>query len=129
MCDYSLMHVSPRAAQVGERLLTRNFGTGTRGFCAPDDPSVAVCLLPGNELAFDRPIDANVPTAQHHLARFRQINKESPLMHHDALELPDGQVILLTRLAEGQVANVLQLPAAPKTAEEAQEQTRADFVG
>src|SRR2546427_3401917 len=32
--------------------------------------------------------------------------------HHDALEFPDGQIVLLTRLCEGQRATVLQLPAA-----------------
>ena len=32
-------------------------------------------------------------------------------MHHDALELPGGQVVLLTGLREGQMATVIQLPA------------------
>jgi hypothetical protein len=36
--------------------------------------------------------------------------------HHDALEFPDGQVVLLTHLREGQSATVLQLPAQPKKA-------------
>ena len=34
--------------------------------------------------------------------------------HHDALEFPDGQVVLLTRLCEGQRATVLQLPATAR---------------
>ena len=34
-------------------------------------------------------------------------------MHHDALEFPDGQIVLLTLLYGGQRATVLQLPAAP----------------
>ncbi len=38
--------------------------------------------------------------------------------HHDALKFPDGQIALLTRLSPGQQATVLQLPAAPRTAEE-----------
>ena len=33
------------------------------------------------------------------------------MVHHDVLEFPDGQVVLLTRLIEGQRATVLQLPA------------------
>jgi hypothetical protein len=37
MCDYSLHSVRTRPAKVGEKLVTRNFGTGTRGFAAPDD--------------------------------------------------------------------------------------------
>jgi hypothetical protein len=36
----------------------------------------------------------------------------NPVTHHDALEFPDGQVVLLSRLREGQRATVLQLPAA-----------------
>jgi hypothetical protein len=36
-------------------------------------------------------------------------------VHHDALEFPDGEIVLLTHLSEGQQATVLQLPADPKT--------------
>ena len=129
MCDYSLTHVRSRAAKIGEKLVTHNFGTGTRGFCSPDDPSTAVCLLPGTEIAFDQPIEANVSATPQYTARFRQINKNVSYMHHDALELPDGQIILLTNLNEEQIATVLQLPAKPKTAEEAQQQTRVAFAG
>ena len=32
------------------------------------------------------------------------------MVHHDALEFANGEIILLTRLAEGQRATVLQLP-------------------
>jgi hypothetical protein len=44
---------------------------------------------------------------------------DNPSIHHDALEFPDGQVVLLTRLYEGQRATVLQLPitAHPAVAE------------
>ena len=40
------------------------------------------------------------------------------MKHHDALEFPDGRIVLLTRLSEGQEATVLQLPAQPTTAAE-----------
>lgn len=129
MCDYSLQHVQSRAAKLGEKLVTRNFGTGTRGFCSPEDPNTAVCVLPGTELAFEQSIDANVPLERHQTAIFRQVNKTVSYTHHDALELPNGKIVLLTRLAEGQVATVLQLPAAPKTSAEVEEQRRAVFVG
>ena len=33
MCDYSLHNVKSRPARVGDKLTTRTFGTGTRGFC------------------------------------------------------------------------------------------------
>jgi HSP20 family molecular chaperone IbpA len=54
-------------------------------------------------------------------AIFRQVNKNEPFKHHDALEFPDGRIVLLTRLSEGQEATVLQLPAQPTTAAEADE--------
>jgi hypothetical protein len=38
-------------------------------------------------------------------------------------------LVLLTMLCEGQQATVLQLPAQPKTAEEAADQQRVDYVG
>ena len=53
-------------------------------------------------------------TISYKTAIFRQINKDKPNTHHDALEFPDGEVVLLTDLAEGQHATVLQLPAAPE---------------
>src|SRR5713226_3275242 len=131
MCDYSLMHVKSRPASVGDKLRTSNFGTGTRGFAAPDDSATAVCVLPGTELAFEEGISvygAAEPTP-HKTAIFRQINREHPHMHHDALELPDGQKLLLTFLCEGQEATVLQLPAKPRTKEEAQAQERVALAG
>jgi hypothetical protein len=51
----------------------------------------------------------------HTTAIFRQVNKDNPHTHHDALEFPDGQVALLTDLFEDQEATVLQLAAQPAT--------------
>ena len=65
----------------------------------------------------------------HQTAIFRQVNKDEPRVHHDALEFPDGQRVLLTELCEGQEATVLQLPAQPATAAEAEEQKRVAYVG
>jgi hypothetical protein len=57
MCDYSLHTVASRPARVGETLVTTSFyGTSTRGFAAKGEPNVAVCLLPGTELAFERDV-------------------------------------------------------------------------
>ena len=137
MCDYSLQSVKSRAANVGDKLITRDFGTGTRGFAASDNNEVAVCVLPGTELSFtgevrylsnglfawrDRVIN-------HKTAIFRQINKGKIAAHHDALEFPDGAIVLLTALCDGQQATVLQLPAEPKTAAESEAQRRAAYVG
>jgi hypothetical protein len=131
MCDYSLMHVKSRPARVGDKLRTSNFGTGTRGFAAPDDPTTAVCVLPGTELAFNGEIcvyGASTPSP-HKTAIFRQINQAQAHMHHDALELPDGHTLLLTFLCEGQEATVLQLPAKPTTEAEARAQERLAIAG
>jgi hypothetical protein len=57
MCDYSLHHVKTRPAKVGDKLTTRDFGLGTRGFAALEDESVAVCVLPGTELSFAREVE------------------------------------------------------------------------
>ena len=131
MCDFSLQAVASRAANVGDKLVTTNFNKGTRGFAGTDDPNTAVCVIPGTELAFDAPIKGygiqdkvDGPS----VAIFRQINKNNPHQHHDCLELPDGTRMLLTYLAEGQMATVLQLPAAPKTKAEADEQERLPIV-
>jgi hypothetical protein len=51
---------------------------------------------------------------RHRVARFRQVNLENPHTHHDAIEFPDGQIVLLTHLRAGQQATVLQLPAQAK---------------
>ena len=65
----------------------------------------------------------------HTTAIFRQVNKDNPRTHHDALEFPDGQMVLLTHVLEGQEATVLQLPAQPATAAEAKAQERVAHVG
>jgi hypothetical protein len=68
-------------------------------------------------------------TLNHTTAVFRQINKDNLHAHHDALEFPDGQIVLLTDLFEHQEATVLQLPAQPATATEAAATGRAALVG
>jgi hypothetical protein len=137
MCDYSLHNIKSRLAKIRDQLSTRDFGTGTRGFAASENPSVAVCVLPGTELAFAHEVK-RLPTRlwpwhdgaiKHKTAIFRQVNKEKVAAHHDALEFPDGHIVLLTCVREGQEATVLQLPAEPKTAVEADAQKRVAFVG
>ena len=137
MCDYSLLHVKSRSANVGDSLTTHNFGTGTRGFAAPDDLTTAVCILPGTELAFSREVTCTshrlvgwgTKKLNHKTAIFRQIHKETPHVHHDALEFPGGQTVLVSRLISGQRATVLQLPAQPMNASETVSQKRAAYAG
>ncbi|MFY9839639.1 MAG: hypothetical protein WAK55_24840 [Xanthobacteraceae bacterium] len=122
MCDYSLHLVASRPAKVGDKLTTTEFAKSiTRGFAAVGEPEVAVCLLPGTELAFednvryDRALSLfGKALVSHKVARFRQVNMNDPHVHHDALEFPDGLVVKVTRLVAGQTAIVLQLPTTPQ---------------
>ena len=140
MCDYSLQSIMSRPAKIGDVLTTRDFGTGTRGFAAAEDARVAVCVLPGTELAFSSAVTVTDPdvrffaswrvrTLDHATAIFRQVNKHEPRVHHDVLEFPDGRIVLLTHLCEGQKATVLQLPVQSTTAAEEEAQKRVAFAG
>ena len=81
---------------------------------------MAVCLLPGTEVSFADQVrrSAKWPwtrtAVSYKIAIFRQINKDKRATHHDALEFPNGEIVLLTTLVEGQQATVLQLPAGPE---------------
>ena len=131
MCDYSLHHVSSRPAKVSDKLVTTELArSSTRGFTAVGEhgaklvvhdgpPQVAVCLLPGTELAFDDYVRYDrafslfgKARVNHKVARFRQIDLNDPHVQHDALEFPNGQVLKVGQLVAGQTATVLQLPVA-----------------
>ena len=121
MCDYSLHNVASRPARVGDKLVSTSFlNSSTRGFAAVGEPNVAVCLLPGTELAFEENVKCEsaygfgYKRLLHKVARFRQVNKDQPNVHHDALELPDGEIVLVTKLRAGQHATVLQMPVSPR---------------
>jgi len=125
MCDYSLECVASRPAEVGDKLVTSRFlHSFTRGFSVVGEPDVAICLLPGTELAFDADVRCNGKLDRPAFAlgsttaRFRHINESEPHRHHDALEFANGMVVLLTQLNEGQRATVLQLPAKAVTSGE-----------
>jgi hypothetical protein len=136
MCDYSLDLVASRPAKVGDKLVTTEFQNSmTRGFAAIGEPNVAVCLLPGTEIAFENEVEyerffvllPNIKLGTK-VARFRQINVGRPMVHHDALEFPDGETVLLTRMCEGQHATVLQLPASGRPVNAAEGQKRDSLV-
>ena len=130
MCDYSLHDVRSRPAKVEDKLVSTTFRNSiTRGFAAVGEPNVAVCLLPGTEVAFDNEVECKrgwgfLPARRfaEKVARFRQIDMHKPHVHHDALEFPDGQIVLVDDLREGQKATVLQLPASPRLVSNAAKQ-------
>ena len=135
MCDYSLHSVKSRPAQIGDKLVSTSFANSmTRGFAAVGHPTVAVCLLPGTEIAFKKDFieyrHSLLPNRQlgEKVARFRQIHMDNPKTHHDALEFPNGRILLVNRLCEGQHATVLQLPATPRVVREMEKQ-KLDSLG
>jgi hypothetical protein len=105
MCDYSLHSVATRPAKVGDKLVTAQFANClTRGFSAIGEPNVAVCLLAGTEIAFEFEGGYGIfrnwkreKKAGGTVACFRQVNIGKPHVHHDALEFPDGKIVMLTR--------------------------------
>ncbi|MGH6710157.1 MAG: hypothetical protein ACREEK_14410 [Bradyrhizobium sp.] len=118
MCDYSLHALATRPAVVGETLISTTFrGTSTRGFASEREPAVAVCMLPGTELAFaqdvkydSRWIWTRTRTVGFRVGKFNAIDPHLRERHHDAIEFPDGSHVLVTQLCQGQRATVLQLP-------------------
>jgi hypothetical protein len=125
MCDYSLHAVASRPARVGETLITTTFrGTSTRGFASENEPAVAVCMLPGTELAFAQEVKYDnrwiwTRTLDWRVCKFNQIAPDVPDRHHDAIEFPDGTRVLVTQLCEGQRVSVLQLPVQQPAVERA----------
>ena len=124
MCDYSLHAIETRPATVGETLITTTFrGTSTRGFASESEPNVAVCMLPGTELAFTENVKYDnrwiwTREVDFCVGKFGQIDRHVPDRHHDAIEFPDGSHVLVTLLCEGQRATVLQLPVVQQPATE-----------
>ena len=124
MCDYSLHAVKSRPAQVGDKLVSASWAvTVTRGLAAQDgDAEVAVCLLPGTEVAFEKPPEHyragfwpfERKTTESCVARFRQLNKDRTCEHHDAFEFSDGFIMKINDLEPGQRLTVLQLPSQKK---------------
>ena len=141
MCDYSLHDLASRPTKVGDKLITTEFWNSTTGgFSAVGEPKVAVCLLPGTEVVFESEVQRKITRfwlslfkgepddIRHKVARFRQVNLENPYTHHDALEFPDGQIVLLAHLCVGQHATVLQLPAQTKLPAETEAQGRVAYI-
>ncbi len=87
MCDYSLHLMASRPAKVADNLVATDFVKSiTRGFSAVDQPDVAVCLLPGTEIAFDQPVQYDRAFSmfgrariEQRVARFRQVNMDDPM--------------------------------------------------
>jgi hypothetical protein len=79
---------------------TRFMNGGTVGFASPAERGVAVCLLPGTELAFEKKVRYRGAwfkshTVNFNVAKFCKLAPEDPFQHHDALAFPDGSTVLV----------------------------------
>jgi hypothetical protein len=121
MCNYSRRFARSRAAQIGDTLIITSF-RGRCGFAAIDDERIGICLQPGTELAFDKPVDAisffgrwfsrwMSKGRPRTVAQFQQGNSHGS--RHDLLEFPDGHCERVARLYRGQTVKVLQVPPLP----------------
>src|SRR6188472_2516155 len=94
MCDYSLLLVASRPAKVGDKLVSTRFPqTSTRGFASVDDHNVAVCLLPGTEVAFEKEVQRDTGMAfgwklGHSVAKFNMSTRTSPTFTMTPLSFP-----------------------------------------
>ena len=83
MCDYSLHVFASRPAQVGDKLVTTEFwNTTTRGFSPVAEPNMAVCLLPGTEVAFANEVQRKLTGFQ---LRFSQREPEQNPSHSGSI--------------------------------------------
>ena len=126
MCDYSLMAIHNRLAVEGDELVAHRFRSGSIGlvswldftnwriqrpvrmwhrfrdyFSSQTEPAPVVCVPPGARLRLH-----GLPACE--TATFTQISPESD-RHRDALQLDNGDTLLLQLLPEGQRVTVLQL--------------------
>ena len=91
-----------RPAEVGDKLVSSQFANSiTRGFSAVGEPNVAVCLLPGTELVFDRDVECEHALGffpnkklRDNVARFKQINLDNPYDHHEDMPAVPSETAL-----------------------------------
>lgn len=117
MCDYSLEMYRSRPAQKGEEYISNKFPTGSVGFVAPGDQSVAICMNCDTELQL-----ANIPAhlreqaglGETEIATFTQI--DGPY-HRDAVRFRNGKVLTLQQLGPGVIASLVNtieiIPSKP----------------
>ena len=91
MCDYSLHDVASRPAKVGDKLVSSQFPNAiTRGFADPADPRVAVCLMPGTELAFDKEVECDASF------RFLPTRKSTHMLRGSGKSISTGRRLITT---------------------------------
>ena len=124
-----------QCAQCGANLIAAEWSEHLSDHCVRNVWSCDACVLPGTELAFEDHVQyhhalsrSGIARVNHKVARFRQVNLDNPHVHHDALEFPGGEIVMVTHLVAGQKAIVLQLPARPLKEPETRAEKAAAYV-
>jgi hypothetical protein len=115
MCDYSMHAIKNRKAVVGDKIKTSIFnGHSSPGIesCAPGEAMMAICLIPGTGIEFDRPVTYRkngyaMMVSDYRTAKYVHIPNAS---YSDHLKFPDGSLILIAYLAPGQTGTVAYVP-------------------
>lgn len=107
MCDYSLEMYRIRPAVAGERYETRRFPSGSVGFVAPGDGSIAICMACDTRLelvGIPPALQQSLNVGETSAATFVRI-EEGP--YHDGVCFPNGAEITLQRLGPGVSASAI----------------------
>lgn len=107
MCDYSLEHYRSRPAVAGERYETHRFPSGTIGFVAPGDRSVAVCMACDTRLKLNRIPEAaqkfcGVSDTEEVVFRRLELGP-----HFDGVRFSNNVSVSLQQLGPGVTADVI----------------------
>jgi hypothetical protein len=107
MCDYSLEQYHSRPAVAGERYETHRFPSGTVGFVAPGDRSVAVCMACDTRLELEdipEAVQKACGVSSNESAVFARL-EGGP--HFDGVRFANNAEVTLQRLGPGVKANVI----------------------
>ena len=113
MCDYSLEHYQSRPARQGEEYVTHRFASGSIGFVAPNEPSVAVCMTCDMRLKLqDLPVlmQARLKVAPVEVVTFTRLDSG---LYRDGVRFDNGQLLSLQDLGPGLKAELVDALADP----------------
>lgn len=113
MCDYSLEHYQSRPARQGEEYVTHRFASGSIGFVAPNEPSVAVCMTCDMRLKLQGlPVlmQARLKVALVEVVTFTRLDSG---LYRDGVRFDNGQLLSLQDLGPGLKAELVDALANP----------------
>lgn len=114
MCDYSLEMYRSRPAAVGEKYQTHRFPSGTVGFVAPADPTVAICVSCDSQVALNgipEAVQKACGVSGNEQVTFTRL-ESGP--YHDGVRFANGAQVTLQRLGPGIEVDVIDALLTPR---------------